>query len=220
MGECFADVWHDDACPIELKKRILRAAIEEIVADLDEKQDVLRFVIHWKGGVHTEIEMAKPKSGSGHRPSIEVLEIIRRMSVRYGDEQIACVLNRLGHRTGKGKRWNMTRVKTARCNHQIRGQRKTIPDPQILNQEQAAQHCGVSTATIRRLVSAELLGKEQIVPYAPWEICRQDLDSEPIQAIVTHLRSTGKLVLDPGLFAKQDSLFTVNKGDSNARYRA
>lgn len=220
MGECFADVWHDDACPIELKKRILRAAIEEIVTELDEKRDVLRFVLHWKGGVHTQIEMAKPKSGSGHRTSMEVLEIIRRLSVRYGDEQIACVLNRLGHRTGKGKRWNLTRVKTARCNHGITGQRKTIPDPQILNQEQAAQHCGVSTATIRRLVAAELLGKEQIVPYAPWELRREDLDSEPIQAIVTHLRSTGKLVLDPGLFAQQKSLFTENQGDDNARYRA
>ena len=22
MGECFADVWHNDACPVEIKKRI------------------------------------------------------------------------------------------------------------------------------------------------------------------------------------------------------
>jgi len=220
MGECFADVWHDDACPVELKKRMLRAAIEEIVADLDEERDVLRFVIHWKGGVHTEIEMAKPKSGSGHRTSIEVLEIIRRMSTRYGDRQIASVLNRLGHRTGKGKRWNITRVKTARCNHRIRGQSQTIPDPEILNQEQAAQHCGISTGTVRRLVAAQLLGKEQVVPYAPWEIRLEELDSEPVQAIVNHLKSTGKLVLDPGLLANHESLFTENKGDSNARYRA
>lgn len=220
MGECFADIWHDDGCPLELKKRILRAAIEEIVADLDEKRDVLRFVIHWKGGVHTEIEMAKPRSGSGQRTSMEVLEIVRRMSARYGDDQIACVLNRLGHRTGKGKRWNMTRVKTARRNHRIAGQSKGIPDPEILNQDQAAQYCGVSTGTIRRLVAAELVDKEQIVPYAPWEIRRTELDSEPIQAIVNHLKSTGRLVLEPGLLAQQKTLFTENKGDDNAGYCA
>ena len=207
MGECFADVWHDDDCPVELKKRILRTAITEIVATLDEENDALHFVIHWAGGDHTEIEMAKPKSGSGHRTSMEVLEIIRKMAVRYGDDQIASVLNRLGHRTGKGKRFNQTRVKTARRNHKIEGQKRAVNDPEILNQEQAATYCGVSTRTIRRLVSEGLLLKEQIVPYAPWEIRRADLDSEPVQEVVRHLKNTGKLVLGPGQLAGQESLF-------------
>jgi hypothetical protein len=33
---------------------------------------------------------------------MEALEIIRRMAVRYGDDQIASVLNRCGYSTGKG----------------------------------------------------------------------------------------------------------------------
>ena len=53
---------------------------------------------------------------------MEALEIIRRMAVRYGDDQIASVLNRCGYSTGKGKRWNQTRVATARRNHSIAGQ--------------------------------------------------------------------------------------------------
>lgn len=207
MGECFADVWHDGDCPVELKKRIIRTAITEIVATLDEETDLLHFVIHWAGGVHTEIEMAKPKSGSGQRTSMEVLDIIRNMAVRYGDDQIAGTLNRLGHRTGKGKRFNQTRVKTARRNHKIEGQKRAVNNTEILNQEQAATHCGVSTATIRRLVSEGLLPKEQIVPYAPWEIRRADLDSEPVQEVVNHLKNTGKLVLQPGQLAGQKSLF-------------
>ncbi len=207
MGECFADVWHDDDCPVELKKRIIRTAITEIVANLDEETDLLHFVIHWAGGDHTEIEMAKPKSGSGHRTSMEVLEIISRMAVRYGDDQIAGTLNRLGHRTGKDRRFNQTRVKTARRNHKIEGQKRAVNDPEILNQEQAATYCGVSTRTIRRLVIDGLLPKEQIVPYAPWEICRADLDSEPVQEVVNHLKKTGKLVLRPGQLAGQESIF-------------
>ena len=206
LGECFADVWHDEACPVELKKRILRTAIEEILVHFDEERDRLRFLIHWNGGVHTEIEMAKPASGSGHRTSMEVLEILRRMGKRYGDDQIAGVLNRLGHCTGKGKHWNETRVKTARRNHGIAGQKRAIPNPEILNQDQAASYCEVSTSTIRRLVAAELLAKQQIVPYAPWEIRRADLDSEPIQAVVNHLKTTGKLVLQPGLSTDQGTL--------------
>ena len=207
MGECFTDVWHDDDCPVELKKRIIRTAITEIVANLDEETDLLHFVIHWAGGDHTEVEMAKPKSGAGHRTSMEVLEIIRKMSIRYGDDQIAGTLNRLGHRTGKDRRFNQTRVKTARRNHKIEGQKRAVNDPEILNQEQAATYCGVSTRTIRRLVIDGLLPKEQIVPYAPWEICRADLDSEPVQEVVNHLKKTGKLVLRPGQLAGQESLF-------------
>ena len=45
---------------------------------------------------------------------VEALDIIRGMAVRYGDDQIASVLNRRGYCTGKGKRWNQTGVATAR----------------------------------------------------------------------------------------------------------
>jgi DNA-binding transcriptional MerR regulator len=207
MGECFADVWHSPTCTMKLKKRIVRTAIEEILVNLDDGRDVLRIVIHWKGGVHTEFEMNKPRSGAGQRTSMEVLEIIRKMGARYGDNQIACVLSRLGHRTGKNKRWNVTRVGTARRNHAIEGQKKAVHDPEILNQEQAAKYCGVSTKTIRRLVAEELIPKEQIVPYAPWEIHRADLDSEAIQAVLSHLKATGKLVLEPSRPQSQETLF-------------
>jgi hypothetical protein len=57
---------------------------------------------------------------------MEALEIIRRMAVRHGDDQIASVLNRLGYSTGKGKRWNQTRVHTARRNHSIDGQKRAL----------------------------------------------------------------------------------------------
>ena len=33
---------------------------------------------------------------------MEALDVIRRMAVRHGDDQIASVLNRLGYVTGKG----------------------------------------------------------------------------------------------------------------------
>ncbi len=206
LGMCFADVWHSDHCPPELKKKIMRTVIEEVVVDLDEDSQMLRFVIHWKGGVHTEVEMPKPQAGSAQRTSMEALEIIRKMAPRYGDDRIAGVLNRLGHRTGKGKRWSQTRVKSARSRHSIRGRRK--PDPEILTLEAAATHCGVSAGTISRLLTEGLLKGEQVVPYAPWEIRRSDLDTQPVRGIIEHLRKTGKLVLEGGVSGtRQPHLF-------------
>ena len=54
--------------------------------------------------------MERPRSATETATPAEALEIIRRMAVRYGDDQIASVLNRRGYSTGKGMRWNQIRV--------------------------------------------------------------------------------------------------------------
>jgi len=138
------------------------------------------------------------------------------MAVRHGDDQIASVLNRLGHSTGKGKRWNATRVATARRNHSIDGQRRALPDPERVSLSEAARICGVSHSTIERLVEAGLLKREQVTPRAPWEIRRSDLDAEPIRRVIDRLLRTGKLILQGDCAENQPALFTENGGDDNA----
>jgi hypothetical protein len=84
------------------------------------------------GGPAERVRRETPRRGTAAAETatpIEALEIIRRMAVRYGDDQIASVLNRRGYSTGKGKRWNQTRVATARRNHSIAGQKRALPDP-------------------------------------------------------------------------------------------
>jgi hypothetical protein len=196
LGERFEQVWWSDRCPMELRKKILRTVIEEVIVNVDEETSMLRFVIHWQGGTHTEFELNKPKSGAGQKTAEEDLDIIRKMAVRYGDDEIAYVLTKLGRRTGKGKRWSQQRVATARRNHSIPGQKRATRDAEILSMGQAAKYCDVSGGTIKRLVSSGLLRKEQIVPWAPWEIQRSDLDAEPVRSIIQRLHETGKLVLE------------------------
>jgi len=207
MGERFADVWHSAACPPELKKKILRTVVEEILVTHDEASDTLRFTLHWAGGTHTALEMPKPRSGVGQATALEDLELIRRMAERYGDDEIARVLNKLGRRTGKGKRWSEERVATARRNHGIAGQRRAAPDPDILSLGRAAKEFQVSDTTIKRLVASGLLKVEQVAPWAPWEIRRADLAAEPIRGILERLRRTGDLVLPGVESAAQPSLF-------------
>jgi hypothetical protein len=140
------------------------------------------------------------------------------MAVRYGDDQIASVLNRRGYSTGKGKRWNQTRVATARRNHSIAGQKRALPDLERVSLSQAARICGVSHRTIERLVEAGLLRRQQVTPRAPWEIRRSDLDAAPIRRIIDRLHRTGKLTLEGGCTEDQFALFTENAGIDNARY--
>ena len=177
MGESFDEVWQSDRCPSELKKMIFRTVIEEIIVHSDANKKTLQFTIHWKGGIHTQLEIERPRSATQTATSMEALEIIRRMAVRNGDDQIASVLNRLGYTTGKVKRWNQNRVATARRNHSIPGQRRAPPDPERVSFNEAARLCGVSHHSIERLVEAGLLKREQAAPRAPWEIRRADLDA-------------------------------------------
>jgi DNA invertase Pin-like site-specific DNA recombinase len=218
MGDHFAGVWQSDHCPATLKKMIFRTAIEDIIVRTDQDKKTLELVIHWKGGAHTQLAMGRPRSATETGTPMEALEIIRRMAVRYGDDQIASVLNRRGYSTGKGKRWNQIRVATARRNHSIAGQRRALPDPERVSLSQAARISGVSHRTIERLVEAGLLKCEQVTPRAPWEIRRSDLDAEPICRIIDRLHRTGKLILQGGCAEDQLALFTENQGDDNARH--
>jgi DNA invertase Pin-like site-specific DNA recombinase len=218
MGDHFAEVWQSDHCPSSLKKMIFRTAIEEIIVRANKDKKTLELLIHWKGGTHTQLVMERPRSATETATPTEALEIIRRMSVRHGDDQIASVLNRLGYSTGKGKRWNQIRVATARRNHSIAGQKRALPDPERVSLSEAARICGVSHHTIERLVEAGLLKREQVTPRAPWEIRRADLDTEPIRSIIDRLLRTGKLILQGDCADGQAALFTENGGDDNARH--
>jgi hypothetical protein len=197
---------------------IFRTAIEEIIVRTDQDKKTLELVIHWKGGAHTQLVMERPRSATETATPTEALEIIRRMAVRYGDDQIASVLNRRGYSTGKGKRWNQTRVATARRNHSIAGQKRALPDPERVSLNEAARICGVSSHTIQRLVEAGLLTGEQVTLRAPWEIRRIDLDAEPIRRIIDRLHRTGKLILQGGCAEDQLALFIENQGGDNARH--
>jgi hypothetical protein len=194
FGEQFADVWHQAACPIELKKQIVRSVIEEVLVD-EQPPGRLSFIVHWKGGSHTAFEMAKVSAKSMHRTADADLDVIRKMASRYGDDAIARVLNKLGRHTGKGKPWSQTAVKTARRNHDIDGRALSLVDADVLSLQGAARYTTTSDTTIKKLVDAGILPMHQVVPFAPWEIRRTDLDSDPVRVVLTRLKQTGRVVL-------------------------
>jgi DNA invertase Pin-like site-specific DNA recombinase len=212
LGNDFATVWGDAACPMLLKKKIARTLIGEIVVDLDDAAQELRLIIHWHGGCHTTMTMPKPQSGAvAHKTSLEDLELITRMARRYRDDEIARVLSKLGRRTGKGKRWTQSRVAYVRRKYGIDPLDEEARDTSILTLAQATRHSGVSDTTLMKLIKEDILAAGQIAPYAPLEIKRADLDNEPVVGILKRLKTTGKLILEGNLLANQQSLFEKNQ---------
>ena len=212
LGENFAAVWNDPRCPMTLKKRIARTLIEEIMVDVGDSAQELHMVVHWHGGCHTAVTMAKPQAGGvAHKTALEDVELIARMAPRYRDDEIARVLSKLGRRTGKGNRWTQARVATVRRKHAIAPPDGATLDPDILTLGKATEHSGVSDTTLMRLINAKILPASQVAPYAQLEIQRADLDREPVAGILRHLKETGKLVLDGVTPGEQASLFESNQ---------
>ena len=74
------------------------------------------------------------------------------MARRYGDDEIARVLSKLGRRTGKGNRWTQARVATVRRKHGIAAPVAYEYDVGIFNLAQATKITGVSDTTFMRLI--------------------------------------------------------------------
>jgi hypothetical protein len=138
---------------------------------------------------------------------LEDLDVITRMAPRYHDDAIARVLSKLGRRTGKGHRWTQTRVAYVRKKYALGAPNKNAADAVVLTLGQAVKYCDVSDTTLMRLIRENILPVQQVVPYAPLEIKRADLDSEPVASILQHLKITGKLLLEGDKSTHQDRLF-------------
>jgi hypothetical protein len=180
--------------PDGVEEQIVRSVIEEVLVD-EQPPGRLAFIVHWKGGSHTAFEMTKVSAKTMHRTADADLDVIRKMAARYGDNAIARVLNKLGRRTGKGKPWSQTAVKTARRNHDIDGCVHSLVDADVLTLQGAARYTQTSDTTIKKLVDGGVLPMHQVVPFAPWEIRRIDLDSARVRAVLVRLKDTGRVVL-------------------------
>jgi DNA invertase Pin-like site-specific DNA recombinase len=191
LGADLHALWNHPAAPIELKKRILREVVNEIVVDVNHTSGRLELRIHWAGGVHTMLRVHKNKTGqNGNATDKDVIELVRQLAKAWSDQYIAGILNRLGHHTGPGNSWNETRVKNLRLYHKIPVFAKGCERP-WLTMSEAATELKVSVCVIRTLINHGLLPAHQAAKGVPWMIQRDDLRKADVQNYATQAH-TGK----------------------------
>ena len=103
-------VWDDPDCDIRLKKRVVQSLIREVVADVTESGRETRLVLHWVGGVHTELRVPRSGRGQCSPTATNVIDAVRVLARVLSDQHLAAVLNRHGLPTGRGNRWTAMRV--------------------------------------------------------------------------------------------------------------
>ncbi len=189
LGGNLRELWNHPDSSNDLKKRILRTVIEEIIVDINHERGHIKMEIHWKGGVHTSVRTHKNKVGLNRNATDKtIVELVREMAKAWRDKYIAGQLNRLGLKTGKGNNWNETRVKNLRRENKIPVLSKA-PERDWKTMEEAASFLNISVASTRTMIRKEVLPARQIIPGSPWMIEINDLDSEPVQSYLQQTRS-------------------------------
>jgi hypothetical protein len=185
--------WDAPTADARVKQQLVRMLVEEILIDVDETRREVVLVIHWRGGQHSEVRARKPKPGEHRkRTSDEADAVIREMAGTWSDAQMATALNRLGIRSGQGQTWTADRVESYRRTARICAYAPAVDRQQWLTMRDAAKYAGISHHFVRALITRGVLPAKQVVPDAPWQIRRADLDSDAVRMAIARRHSTGR----------------------------
>ena len=199
-------VWTHPETDVRLKKRSVRTVSHEIVADVDAEAGEIILVVHWQGGVHTELRLVRRRRGQcstqTDKTIVEAVQVLVRICT---DDFIAGALNRNGLRTGRGNRWTRERVSSLRSYHKIP---RYGPDRRHLqgwmNLTQAAQFLGISPKTLRLAVERGEVQADHPLNDGPWIFDRHVLESDAAIQLVARVQRCCKLPVKPA--ADQASL--------------
>ncbi|WP_407523874.1 recombinase family protein [Methylobacterium oryzisoli] len=174
--------WNAPTTDPRTKQRLIHVLVQEVVVGLDEAANEAVLVVHWTGGRHTELRVARVRTGrypSDRAPN--AVEVLRKLSGHWPDRELAVTLNRMRCRGTDGQSWTTVRVKALR-------ERLGIPpfDPAAAREETisvdaTAQRLGICVGSVQRLIRMHVLPARQLMPSAPWQVPVSALATETVQ---------------------------------------
>ena len=175
LGTDLARAWSHPAATSATRKRIVRAALNEIVVRVEA--GYIEMILHWQGGDHTALKVKKNAAGK-HRWTIpeDTLALVRELARLMPDRQIARLLNRAGKPTGRGNGWTQARVCSFRSHHGIAVHRQgEWAERDEITLEATAQVIGASVMTALRMLRRGIIKGRQTCAGAPWVIKAEDV---------------------------------------------
>jgi hypothetical protein len=188
LGTDVRRLWQHDRMSMQLKKQLLRTLIEEIVVDVDEKQDEVVMLIQWAGGHHTELREARASAREAMARG-QLRSAVATLRKVLSDTRLAAVLNRERIHTPSGQTWTAQRVKQYRWREKIpafNASEKITSG--WLTQAETATRLEISPMSVHRLVRSRILTAEQAHPGLPMVICESTLNDTRVQKAVRALK--------------------------------
>jgi DNA invertase Pin-like site-specific DNA recombinase len=186
LGADLELAWSHPAATAATRKRILRAALHEIVVRIEG--GFIEMILHWQGGDHTALKVTMNGAGK-HRWTVpeDTLSLIRELARLMPDQQIARLLNRAAKPTGRGNGWTKARVCSFRSHHGIAVHREgEWAERGEITLEAAAQIMDVSVMTALRMIRLGTIKGRQLCRGAPWVIKAEDMAAYREQNALRH----------------------------------
>jgi len=206
LGANLEMVWSAPTTDARLKKRIVRTLIQEVVADIDDDASEIVIIVHWTGGVHSEIRLPKRRRGQRNSISADIIAAVAQLALIASDDLIAGLLNRNGLKTGHGNRWTRERVTSLRSHHRIPVFKAAEDGAEPwLNLSDGARLLKVAPKTLRLAAEAGEIEANRPLPDGPWIFARATLATDAAKSIVDRARRKARYPAGPE--RGQQSLF-------------
>jgi hypothetical protein len=174
-------VWNAPTTDAGVKQRLVHVLIHEVVIDLDDAAHEAVVVVHWVGGRHTELRVARARSGrypEDRHPS--AVEVMRKLGGQWLDRQLAVTMNRMRCKSEDGETWTTVRVR------EFRERLGIAPfDPNTANDtisvDATATRLGICVGSVHKLIRDGVLPAEQAMHSAPWKVPVAALDTEAVR---------------------------------------
>jgi DNA invertase Pin-like site-specific DNA recombinase len=174
--------WNAPGTDTRTKQRLTRILIQETVIDLDEQSNEAVVTVHWTGGRHTQIRVARTRyrhPPPDHRPS--PVDVIRKLGGQWQDRQLAVTMNRMRCKSVDGKSWTTLRVRELRERMGIAQFDPSASTVEMISMEEAAHRLQICVGSVRLLIREAILPAQQLMPSAPWQIPAAALESEAVK---------------------------------------
>lgn len=173
LGDHLEAVWHASTTTMRDRKRLLRCLIDEVQLRTEAQRHRVRIV--WKGGAVTDREVVRfaPGASEARRTAEDTVALVRTLAADFDDAQIARILNRQGRRSGLGRAFTQSSVRSVRAKQHIpQCPRRAARDPHDgpFTADEAARELRVTMSTIHRWLRDGVLAGQQATPGAPWRI--------------------------------------------------
>jgi DNA invertase Pin-like site-specific DNA recombinase len=196
LAKDLSRAWNDPKVDAQTRKRVLRCVIHEVVVDVDDASNEVILIVHWAGGVHTELRVAKRRRGqNGVETAKDLVDAVRVLALILDDDNIAGVLNKNNFKTSRGNRWNKERVKSVRSNYEIAAHGTAAKESsRWMSLNHAAAYAKLSPSALRRAVERGEIPSQHPLPAGPWIFDRNVLDQPDARAVLERIRKRGGAV--------------------------
>jgi DNA invertase Pin-like site-specific DNA recombinase len=182
LAQDLPTVWNAPSTDTRTKQRLIHILVQEIICDLDDATNEAVLLIHWTGGRHTEVRVARVKTGrypAELAPS--AVEALRKLGGHWPDRELAVSLNRMLCKTSDGESWTTVRVREMRERLGIPEYDAAKVDVPMISLTKAAETLGICVGSAKSLAKKGILPATQILPGSQWMVPVEALTSEAVR---------------------------------------